>query len=148
MRRWLRVTVGVSSRPGWRSTTPLAALPPASRRISWVARRSARGASSARIPRSNLYEASVLSRSDADVRRVFIGSKLADSRSTVFVPSCISLLAPPMTPASPTASEASAMVSTGGSSVRLSPSKVVMTSPGRAARMTMVLSFTVSKSKA
>ena len=90
----------------------------------------------------------MLSRSVAEVRRVLMGSKLADSNSTVSVPSCISLSAPPITPASPTASVESAMVNTGGSRVRLSPSSVVMTSPGRAARTMTVASLTVSKSKA
>ena len=127
---------------------PLHATPPASSRISRVALLSALSASSGRMPRSNLYEASVFSLSAAAVRRVLIGSKLADSRSTDVVPSPISLSAPPMTPARPTASRESAIVSIGGASTRDSPSSVTSLSPGRALLTMTVRSFTASKSKA
>ena len=104
---------------------PLAAVPPHISTISCVARRRPMGASAARIPRSNLSEASVRKSSAVRVRLVLTGLKLADSSRTVVVSGVISEFAPPITPARPTASLESAMVSMGGLSFRCSPSSVV-----------------------
>ena len=106
------------------------------------------GASAARIPRSNLSEASVRRSRAVRVRLVLTALKLADSSSTFLVSEVISEFAPPITPARPTASEESAMVSMGGLSFRSSPSRVVSISPSRAALTIMVRSLQVSKSKA
>ncbi len=127
---------------------PFAASPPEISSISPVALRRPRSASSARMARSNRYDASVFIRSAVRVRRVLTGSKLAASSSTDVVFSSISVLAPPITPASPIASRESAMHSIGGFSARRTPSSVSSVSPGRAALTTMRLSRTLSKSKA
>ena len=92
----------------------MAAVPPHISTMSCVARRRPMGASAARIPRSNLSEASVRKSSAVRVRLVLTGLKLADSSSTVVVSEVISELAPPITPARPTASVESAMVNMGG----------------------------------
>ena len=90
----------------------------------------------------------MFNRSSERVRRVLPASKLADSSSTVLVPLSISVLAPPMTPASPTLFSGSAITSMGGDRSRFSPSSVTCSSPSCAARTIIVLSFTLSKSKA
>ena len=65
------------------------------------------------------------------------GSKLAASRSTVVVPSPISVSSPPMIPASAIARSASAITRSSATSSRSTPSSVVSFSPGRARRTTI-----------
>ena len=113
-----------------------------------MARRSARGASSALIPRSKRYAASELIRRPDAVLRVLIASKLADSSRMFAVPSVTAVPEPPMTPASAMARRGSAMTSIGGRSVLVSSSRVASDSPGRAVLTTTVRSAIVSRSKA
>ena len=68
------------------------------------------------------------------VRRMEVPLKLALSKSTIAVSPSISLLAPPMTPATPTGLSVSQMQSMEGESLRSLPSKVWMVSPSLARR--------------
>ena len=70
-----------------------------------------------------------------DVRRIDPGANHALSRSTRVVRSVTSVLAPPITPASPMARRGSAIISIVGSSARSWPSRVVKRSSARARRL-------------
>ena len=78
------------------------------------------------------------------MRRIEAGANHALSSSTRVVFSVTSVLAPPITPASPMARRGSAMTSIDVSSCRSSPSSVVNRSASRARRTTMVPSATVA----
>ena len=82
------------------------------------------------------------------VRRTLGPEKLALSNRTMAVSPTISLLAPPMTPATATGLSVSQMHSMFSLSARSLPSRVVMLSPARARRMWISPFFTQEKSKA
>ena len=84
----------------------------------------------------------------AAVRRTEAPLKLADSKRTMAVSPTISLLAPPMTPATQTGFSSSQMQSMEGVSLRWLPSRVWMVSPSRAVRTMMWPPSTQEKSKA
>ena len=75
-------------------------------------------------------------------------SKLALSKRTMAVSPTISLLAPPMTPATPTGLSVSQMQSMVSVRARSVPSRVWMVSPGRAQRTRISPPLTQEKSKA
>ena len=85
-------------------------------------------------PRSNRVDASVLRPRRLLVRRTDAGLKYALSNTTVPVLADTSDAAPPMTPATACALSRSAMTSISGSSVRATPSSVVIVSPFLARR--------------
>ena len=66
-----------------------------------------------------------------------VGSKSADSSSTVFVPSAISLSSPPMMPATALGRSESQIMSIVWSSFLSTPSSVFIVSPSRAHLTTM-----------
>ena len=82
------------------------------------------------------------------VRRIEAPLKLADSKRTMAVSPMISLLAPPMTPATQTGLCSSQMQSMLVVSFRSLPSRVWMVSPSRAVRTTILPPSTQEKSKA
>ncbi|OUD85028.1 hypothetical protein BC477_11495 [Clavibacter michiganensis subsp. michiganensis] len=88
-------------------------------------------------PRSKRLDASLGSLCLRAVRAIDTGSKPAASISTRLVPAPISVAAPPMTPASPTGPEPSAMTRSSGCSARSRPSSVTSVSPSAARRTTM-----------
>ena len=69
------------------------------------------------------------------------GSKSALSSITVFVPAAISESAPPITPAMQFGFSVSQMTSIDGSSLRTTPSSVLIVSPSFAQRTTTVRSL-------
>jgi hypothetical protein len=116
--------------------------------MSWAAIDRACGAMAGSIPRSNRYEASVLSPSARRVSRTWRGVKYATSRKRSVVDAVTSLSSPPITPATATARSASAITVMRGSSVRDTPSSVTSTSPGCARRTTTVCPASRLRSKA
>ena len=82
------------------------------------------------------------------VRRTEAPLKLADSKSTMAVSPMISLLAPPITPATHTGFVSSQMQSMLVERAWSLPSRVWMDSPSRAVRTTILPPSTQEKSKA
>ena len=99
-------------------------------------------------PFSYRAEASVRMFSAVAVRRMEAPLKLADSKRTMAVSPMISLLAPPMTPATHTGLCSSQMHSMSVVSTWSLPSRVWMVSPSRAVRTTIWPPSTQEKSKA
>ena len=87
---------------------------------------------------SNLPDASVRMPRARAVWRMEVPSKLADSKTTMVVSSRISLFNPPIMPARPMGLFSSAMTSIPGFKARWVPSRVVMDSPSRASRTTIL----------
>ena len=107
----------------------------------------ARSGSSRSTPRSNRYDASLCSRWRRAILATPTGEKCAASISTSVVSSLISVVRPPMVPASETAPEPSAMTMSPGSSARVTWSRVSSRSPG-SARRTSIAPVTLALSKA
>src|SRR6202050_1968430 len=115
---------GAAARPGYTSTPPSRISPPANCWISSAARREAISAISGSAPRSNRYDASVRRPSALDARRTLTGSNHAASSSKFRLANPISLSAPPITPAIPTACAPSAITHMSFPSVRSAASSV------------------------
>ncbi len=105
--------------------------------MSAVARITAGTAKAGGTPRPNRALASLGSFSAWVVFRMETKWKFADSKSTVRVAFVTSVSAPPMTPATAMGPAVSVMRSRSGVRLRVTPSSVVMTSPGSAGRTVM-----------
>ena len=103
MRAGRKATRAAGGRSGAMSRAPGAISPPAQSRISWAVRSAPRRASRGSWPFSNRLDASERSASRWAVRRMLTGSKIADSIAMSVVPSETSVVAPPITPATPIA---------------------------------------------
>src|SRR5699024_4285872 len=124
------------------SVTEAAISPPPCSTISWAARYAAASGSCGSTPRSKRLEASEGRRWRRAVRATEIGSKVAASSTMSVVPAETSVDSPPITPArpstrAPSPPSLSVISRSSGSSVRVTSSRVVSSSPGRARRTTI-----------